>query len=116
MNRAIVLLAHGARDPEWARPIEAMAGRLRQQLQDTAVQTATEAIDRLHSTAASHQRVMVVEVMGRHAGWIALMSGLAGGAGFALPLLAQAGPAAQPAPSSQRGAALSTARLFMRVL
>ena len=40
MNRAIVLLAHGARDPEWARPIEAMAGRLRQQLQDTAVQTA----------------------------------------------------------------------------
>ena len=47
---------------------------------DTAVQIATEAIDRLHSTAESHNRVMVVEVMGRHAGWIALHSGLAGGA------------------------------------
>jgi len=47
---------------------------------DTAVQTACEAIDRLHTTAESHDRVMVVEVMGRHAGWIALHSGLAGGA------------------------------------
>ncbi len=47
---------------------------------DTAVQIATEAIDRLHTTAESHNRVMVVEVMGRHAGWIALHSGLAGGA------------------------------------
>jgi 6-phosphofructokinase 1 len=47
---------------------------------DTAVQIATEAIDRLHTTAESHHRVMVVEVMGRHAGWIALHSGLAGGA------------------------------------
>jgi phosphofructokinase-like protein len=47
---------------------------------DTAVQVATEAIDRLHTTAESHNRVMVVEVMGRHAGWIALHSGLAGGA------------------------------------
>jgi ATP-dependent phosphofructokinase / diphosphate-dependent phosphofructokinase len=47
---------------------------------DTAVQVACEAIDRLHSTAESHNRVMVVEVMGRHAGWIALHSGLAGGA------------------------------------
>jgi ATP-dependent phosphofructokinase / diphosphate-dependent phosphofructokinase len=47
---------------------------------DTAVQIATEAIDRLHTTAESHKRVMVVEVMGRHAGWIALHSGLAGGA------------------------------------
>jgi phosphofructokinase-like protein len=45
---------------------------------DTAVQFATECIDRLHSTAASHQRVMVVEVMGRYAGWIALEAGLAG--------------------------------------
>ena len=44
---------------------------------DTALQIATEAIDRLHSTAESHQRVMLVEVMGRHAGWIALNSGLA---------------------------------------
>lgn len=47
---------------------------------DTAVNIATEAIDRLHSTAESHQRVMVVEVMGRDAGWIALYSGIAGGA------------------------------------
>ncbi|MFH1245586.1 MAG: 6-phosphofructokinase [Candidatus Omnitrophota bacterium] len=47
---------------------------------DTAVNIATEAIDRLHTTAESHHRVMVVEVMGRHAGWIALESGLAGGA------------------------------------
>jgi ATP-dependent phosphofructokinase / diphosphate-dependent phosphofructokinase len=46
---------------------------------DTALQVATEAIDRLHTTAESHHRVMVVEVMGRHAGWIALHSGLAGG-------------------------------------
>jgi 6-phosphofructokinase 1 len=47
---------------------------------DTAVQIATDAIDRLHTTAESHDRVMVVEVMGRHAGWIALHSGMAGGA------------------------------------
>ncbi len=47
---------------------------------DTAVTTATEAIDKLHSTAAAHERVMVVEVMGRHAGWLALHSGLAGSA------------------------------------
>jgi 6-phosphofructokinase 1 len=47
---------------------------------DTAVAIATEAIDRLHSTAESHNRVMVVEVMGRHTGWIAVMSGIAGGA------------------------------------
>ena len=45
---------------------------------DTAVNIATEAIDRLHSTAKSHERVMVVEVMGRHAGWIALHSGISG--------------------------------------
>jgi len=47
---------------------------------DTAVSIATEAIDRLHTTAESHNRVMVVEVMGRHAGWIAVHSGIAGGA------------------------------------
>jgi len=47
---------------------------------DTAVNTAVEAIDRLHTTAESHHRALVVEVMGRHAGWIALHSGLAGGA------------------------------------
>jgi 6-phosphofructokinase 1 len=46
---------------------------------DTALHVATEAIDRLHTTAESHHRVMVVEVMGRHAGWIALHAGLAGG-------------------------------------
>ncbi|MEM8532431.1 MAG: ATP-dependent 6-phosphofructokinase [Chloroflexota bacterium] len=47
---------------------------------DTALRVATDAIDRLHTTAASHDRVMVLEVMGRHAGWIALHSGIAGGA------------------------------------
>jgi len=47
---------------------------------DTAVQIATEAIDRLHTTAESHHRALIVEVMGRHAGWIALHSGMAGGA------------------------------------
>src|SRR5207344_3449535 len=47
---------------------------------DTAMTIATEAIDRLHTTAESHNRVMVVEVMGRHTGWIAVMSGIAGGA------------------------------------
>lgn len=47
---------------------------------DTAVSFATECIDRLHSTAQSHQRVMVVEVMGRYAGWIALHAGISGGA------------------------------------
>ncbi|MET7642739.1 6-phosphofructokinase [Streptomyces sp. NPDC005426] len=51
---------------------------------DTAVSIATEAIDRLHTTAESHMRVLVVEVMGRHAGWIALHSGLAGGANVIL--------------------------------
>lgn len=47
---------------------------------DTAVQIATDAIDRLHTTAESHHRVMIVEVMGRHAGWIATYAGIAGGA------------------------------------
>ncbi len=47
---------------------------------DTALQVATEAIDRLHTTAESHNRILVVEVMGRSAGWIALHSGIAGGA------------------------------------
>src|SRR5688572_25243497 len=50
----------------------------------TAVQIATEAIDRLHTTAESHNRVIVVEVMGRHAGWIAAYSGMAGGADVVL--------------------------------
>jgi ATP-dependent phosphofructokinase / diphosphate-dependent phosphofructokinase len=51
---------------------------------DTAVGIATEAIDRLHTTAESHHRVLIVEVMGRHAGWIALHSGMAGGANIIL--------------------------------
>jgi 6-phosphofructokinase 1 len=51
---------------------------------DTAVQIVCSSIDRLHTTAESHDRVMVVEVMGRHAGWIALESGIAGGADYIL--------------------------------
>ena len=51
---------------------------------DTAFSVVTEAIDRLHTTAESHHRIMVVEVMGRTAGWIALMSGMAGGADMIL--------------------------------
>lgn len=51
---------------------------------DTAVSIVTEALDRLHSTAEAHHRVMVVEVMGRHAGWIALHGGIAGGADIIL--------------------------------
>ena len=51
---------------------------------DTAVNIAVEAIDRLHTTAESHHRVLVVEVMGRHAGWIALHAGIAGGASMVL--------------------------------
>jgi 6-phosphofructokinase 1 len=51
---------------------------------DTAVNIAMEAIDRLHTTAESHHRALVVEVMGRHAGWIALHSGMAGGANIIL--------------------------------
>lgn len=50
----------------------------------TAVAVATDAVDRLHSTAESHDRVMILEVMGRHAGWIALYSGIAGGADIIL--------------------------------
>ena len=51
---------------------------------NTAVSIVTEAIDRLHTTAESHHRVMVVEVMGRHSGWIAVMAGIAGGADLIL--------------------------------
>ncbi|MCA9170903.1 MAG: 6-phosphofructokinase, partial [Planctomycetales bacterium] len=47
---------------------------------DSAIACATDALDRLHTTAASHDRVMILEVMGRHAGWIALHAGIAGGA------------------------------------
>lgn len=51
---------------------------------DTALNTAMECIDKLHTTAESHHRIMVVEVMGRHAGWIAIESGMAGGADIIL--------------------------------
>jgi phosphofructokinase-like protein len=51
---------------------------------DTAVNIASEAIDRLHTTAESHHRALVVEVMGRHAGWIALHAGISGGANVVL--------------------------------
>lgn len=51
---------------------------------DTAISIVTEALDRLHTTAEAHHRVMVVEVMGRHAGWIAVMGGMAGGADYIL--------------------------------
>ncbi|NIN18678.1 MAG: 6-phosphofructokinase, partial [Candidatus Aminicenantes bacterium] len=52
----------------------------------TAVDTVTEALDKLHSTAESHHRVIVVEVMGRYVGWIALEAGIAGGAdGILIP-------------------------------
>lgn len=51
---------------------------------DTAINIATEAIDRLHTTAESHHRIMVVEVMGRHTGWIAIEAGIAGGADIIL--------------------------------
>lgn len=51
---------------------------------DTAINIVTESIDRLHTTAESHNRIMVVEVMGRHAGWIATYAGIAGGADFIL--------------------------------
>src|SRR5438270_6032777 len=47
---------------------------------DTALHTATDAVDKIHTTAESHHRIMVVEVMGRDAGWIALEAGIAGGA------------------------------------
>jgi len=57
-----------------------LAGTLQTFGFDTAVSTATEALDKLHSTAASHERIMVVEVMGRYAGWIALASGASGSA------------------------------------
>jgi len=49
---------------------------------DTAVSTVTDALDKLHTTASAHHRCMVVEVMGRHAGWVAVVGGLAGGADF----------------------------------
>lgn len=51
---------------------------------DTAVNVATECIDRLHTTAESHHRIIVIEVMGRHTGWIAVQAGIAGGANFML--------------------------------
>ena len=75
---------------------------------DTAMTIATEAIDRLHTTAESHNRVMVVEVMGRHTGWIAVMSGIAGGADVILipeqPITVEDGmPGARQAPRGREG-------------
>ena len=81
---------------------------------DTAVQIATDAIDRLHTTAESHNRVMIVEVMGRHAGWIALHSGLAGGADVILiperPVRHRGGVPADPAPPLARALLLDRRR------
>src|SRR5262245_19043830 len=80
---------------------------------DTAVSFATEAIDRLHTTAEAHRRIMVVEVMGRHAGWIALHAGVAGGAGG---ILSSETPdpvrswAKRPRGRRARGAGFSTVR------
>ena len=72
---------------------------------DTAVNIAMEAIDRLHTTADSHHRVLIVEVMGRHAGWIAFHAGLAGGANVILipeqPVRPRAGLRAGRAPLRQ---------------
>jgi 6-phosphofructokinase 1 len=72
----------------------------------TAVQIATDAIDRLHTTAESHNRVIVVEVMGRHAGWIAVYSGMAGGADVILvperPFDRRRGLRAHPQPPPDR--------------
>ena len=69
---------------------------------DTAVQIATEAIDRVRSTAEAHNRVILVEVMGRHAGWIAVKSGIAGGAHMILvpeyPVLSSVTPAVRSSP------------------
>ena len=81
----------------------------------TAVQIATDAIDRLHTTAESHNRVIVVEVMGRHAGWIAAYSGLAGGADVVLvperPFdIDEVVRAAAPAPSRARAQLLDRRR------
>src|ERR671934_386824 len=77
---------------------------------DTALTVATEAIDRLHTTAASHDRVMVLEVMGRDTGWIALHSGIGGGADIILipelPYSVEAG-AAQGVPPRLPGPAVS---------
>ena len=75
---------------------------------------ATEAVDRLHSTAEAHQRVMVLEVMGRHAGWIAAHAGIAGGADIILipekPFdIVQVCPASQ-APGRDRGDLLDRGR------
>ena len=75
---------------------------------DTAVSIATDAIDRLHTTAESHDRVMVVEVMGRHAGWLAVASGIAGGADVVLipefPLTVErCAELVAPAPRARQG-------------
>ena len=82
---------------------------------DTAVSVATDAIDRLHTTAESHNRILIVEVMGRHVGWIALHAGMAGGAHYTVVpeepfdiaaskwVKNTASSALQKAPSQRRG-------------
>ena len=93
---------------------------------DTAVAIVTEAVDRLHTTAASHHRVMVVEAMGREAGWVTLMGGLAGGADMIIipefssgsmrsssistPAASRPRPSASsPSPRAQKSSGLPTA-------
>ena len=77
----------------------------------TAVQIATDAIDRLHTTAESHNRVLVCEVMGRHAGWLAVYSGMAGGADVILiperPFDIERGRATTSSAATSRGATFS---------
>ena len=78
----------------------------------TAVAVATDAVDRLHSTAESHDRVMILEVMGRNAGWIALYSGIAGGADIILIQGAEA--ARRAAVARQEGSAAAALRRHRR--
>jgi 6-phosphofructokinase 1 len=84
---------------------------------DTAVSFATDAIDRLHTTAEAHRRVMVVEVMGRYAGWIALHAGMGGGADVILlpdfPTTSSRSPTASS--GATRGAPISASSSWRRV-
>ena len=89
---------------------------------DTAVAFATDAIDRLHTTAEAHHRIMVVEVMGRYAGWIALYAGVAGGADailipeipFDLAIVARAAARARSAGAPSSASSSSRKARFRR--